>query len=281
MPNMTEKIGYLEGLRGIAAFVVFLGHFIPYFILVSSLMDFAFTGREVSVCIFFVLSGYVLTLPFFTTKDHEALVSGAVRRSVRLMIPILFLLCVTYFYVYPGYRDLFNLKGFEDMLSLAFWGVFVRGQLTYIPDITQYTGVLWTMIIEFIGSFIVFSFAALFGKLRNRWLFYIVSLILFLNTYYLAFIFGMILSDGYNSKFLKDLEIQNLYILLLSFILALFLSAFPQSFEIIGIYSSVVIFSSAAVMIGPFNTVLFQQGSGIALSFVVHIAGAFLYCWDC
>src|SRR5208337_102181 len=273
---MTERIGYLEGLRGLAAFTVFLGHFIPFFIIVSPLMDFAFTGREFSVCIFFVLSGYVLTLPFFNNKKHETLVSSAVRRYIRLLIPILFFLFIIYFYVYPGTRDILDLKGFGDMISLAFWGVFVQGQITYFPAASQYTSVLWTITIEFIGSFIVFSFASLFGKLRNRWVFYIVALILFLNTYYLAFILGMILADGYNTELSRVLKIENPYILALIFLIALILGAFPESFETIGMYSAMVVLTTVITTTGPFaGTILFQPGSGISLSYFIHILGAF------
>jgi hypothetical protein len=40
----------------------------------------------------------------------------------------------------------------------------------------------------------------LFGDLKNRWVFYLGAAFVFINTYYLAFIIGMLLSDLYNSK---------------------------------------------------------------------------------
>jgi peptidoglycan/LPS O-acetylase OafA/YrhL len=58
-----------------------------------------------------------------------------------------------------------------------------------------FNNVLWTMNLEFFGSFLVYAFAALFGQARQRWLAYGVGVLLFWNGYYLAFIFGMILCD--------------------------------------------------------------------------------------
>ncbi|WP_269850238.1 acyltransferase family protein [Methanosarcina horonobensis] len=80
---MTEKISYLDGLRGIAAVNVMIMHFFvalaPAMIYGSELpshfgnLDHLFSTTPLgligagnfSVCIFFVLSGYVLTQKFF------------------------------------------------------------------------------------------------------------------------------------------------------------------------------------------------------------------------
>ena len=56
------------------------------------------------------------------------------------------------------------------------------------------------MTIEFIGSFIVFAFASLFGSLRNRWVFYLVAGLIFFGTYFLAFILGMALADLFSGR---------------------------------------------------------------------------------
>jgi|GEM_PF-5549256 len=90
---------------------------------------------------------------------------------MRLLVSISFLLAIVYLFIYPGLLDLGNFSAFRMMIYQAFWGVFFQGQTIFGPFNTSYTGVLWTMTVEFIGSFIVFAFASLFGKLRNRWLF--------------------------------------------------------------------------------------------------------------
>jgi peptidoglycan/LPS O-acetylase OafA/YrhL len=73
------------------------------------------------------------------------------------------------------------------------WGTFFAGDDTYNP-------VLWTMTIEFYGSMLVFAMALLFGSQRTQWTLYLAAAILFLNSYYLAFIIGMGLADTFNSK---------------------------------------------------------------------------------
>jgi peptidoglycan/LPS O-acetylase OafA/YrhL len=59
----------------------------------------------------------------------------------------------------------------------------------------RYDNVLWTMQIEFYGSFLVFGMLALFGRLQRRWLVYALLAILLRHTYYLAFVIGLALCD--------------------------------------------------------------------------------------
>ena len=80
------------------------------------------------------------------------------------------------------------------------------------------------MQLEFFGSFLVFAFLALFGKVRNRWVVYIALITLFWNTYYLAFILGMALCDlGVNRPNLKYSRLT----LLMSLLTGLVLGAVP------------------------------------------------------
>jgi len=104
-----DKIRYLDGLRGLAAFVVVLSHFVVVFypalytanpeeVRFVSQLDLIIAGTPLNilyngnfaVCIFFILSGYVLTYKFFRDKNPEALASGAFRRYFRLLFPVLF-----------------------------------------------------------------------------------------------------------------------------------------------------------------------------------------------
>ena len=65
---------------------------------------------------------------------------------------------------------------------------------------STYNLVLWTMPIELVGSFLVFGFLALFGSLRNRWILYAtvgVCLLAYDKSYYLDFLLGMALCDGW------------------------------------------------------------------------------------
>jgi len=278
---LAEKIAYLDGLRGLAAFAVFIGHFLPSFIICSSffisvLMAVFFFGRLFAVSIFFVLSGYVLTYTFFKTGNHEILASGAVRRYIRLLVPIAFLFLIICIFVYPGFLGLADPDKIKNILSQAFWGVFVQGKYAFVPWQDSYTGVLWTMAIEFIGSFVIFSFAALFGKLRNRWVFYIAAITLFIHTYYLAFILGMMLADIYNSKPEGKMHIENRGILFLLFFLGMLLGTYPSIPFGMDLYAGVGSAGSLILDSLPFAaTSPFSLGIASSMEFL-YIIGAFL-----
>ncbi|MFL0249143.1 acyltransferase family protein [Clostridium neuense] len=252
---MKSKIKYLDGLRGLAAFIVIVDHFMLAFYpaLFSTLGKYSHTSGlielklsktifnilydgNLSVCIFFILSGYVLTYKFFLTHDYEYIISGASKRYIRLMVPILFTMSVAYIFMK---LSLFNNStvakttlavnsvsqcwtfkpSFLGMIKQATYGVFIKNQYSYYVS-------LWTMTYEFLGSFLVYSIAAILGRLRNRYIFYIIIVLLFIKTYYLAFILGMILSDLYNNyKHIKILNSRLLGIIFL--IIGIFLGSYP------------------------------------------------------
>jgi peptidoglycan/LPS O-acetylase OafA/YrhL len=74
------------------------------------------------------------------------------------------------------------------MLRESLFDVFYHNSRAYNP-------VLWTMQVELYGSFLVFGFLLVFGRLRYRPLAYAALVILFFDTYYLGFILGMLVSD--------------------------------------------------------------------------------------
>ncbi len=251
---MTDKINYLDGLRGIAAINVMIMHFsillVPA-IIYSDRMPSHFGGLEqlfsstplgligagnFSVCIFFVLSGYVLTYKYFRTKDKKIIISGAVRRYIRLFVPVFaaiilaFLLASTGVFHYyietvmiSGNNNYANYWTFTpdivDAVKQAIWGSFFAGEDTYNP-------VLWTMTIEFYGSMLVFAMALLFGVQRARWTFYLAAAVLFFNSYYFAFVIGMVLADTFNSK-TSMFKTDNKIILSILLISGLFLGSYP------------------------------------------------------
>lgn len=251
---MNEKINYLDGLRGIAAINVMIMHF--FIILVPAMiysdrmpshlgnLEQIFSSTPLgligagnfSVCIFFVLSGYVLTQKYFRTKDKKIIVSGAVRRYIRLFVPVLAVTILSLLLASTGvfhyYIETVTVSGnnnydnywtftpdIVDAVKQAVWGSFFTGDDTYNP-------VLWTMTTEFYGSMLVFAMTILFGMKRNRWTFYLAASVFFFNSYYFAFIIGMGLADTFNSKksiFKTDNKII-LYIILFS---GLFLGSYP------------------------------------------------------
>ena len=89
-------------------------------------------------------------------------------------------------------------------------GMFTSGQANYNP-------VLWTIQLEFIGSFLVFGVCFLFASSKYRWLVYLALIIAFMNVWLFGFITGMILADLYVNKksFFEKLNHPATYLLLL------------------------------------------------------------------
>ncbi|MET3650312.1 acyltransferase family protein [Dyella japonica] len=126
-----------------------------------------------AVCVFFVLSGYVLTKSFVDTGSMASLQVRAARRYLRLSVPILGSTLLAYCFYAAGFNFADDMKlvthsrwldQFHDIpVSIAtalreglYGGIFL-GKSTYAP-------VLWTMKIEFIGSMLVFGFRAINPK---------------------------------------------------------------------------------------------------------------------
>jgi peptidoglycan/LPS O-acetylase OafA/YrhL len=218
--NSGEKISYMDGLRGLAALVVVFHHYaLAYFYRVvfgnmnggwsnaiySTPLSLLVAGR-LAVCVFFVISGYVLSYKYFRSQKPEILTSAAIRRYFRLMPPILVTTLLSYALI--KLHAMHNVHAAQithspwlaawwlgaahlgDALKLGLYDVFVS-QAHY----EQYNNALWTMQIELIGSFLVFGFLALFGQIRRRWVVYGLLAMLLWRTYYPAFLIGMALSD--------------------------------------------------------------------------------------
>lgn len=213
-----KKVQYLEGLRGLAALIVVFAHYVqfyysdPLFYNPQSSLEYYLSktpfnltyNGNFAVCVFFVLSGYVLSMKFFQEKSMDIIYSSAVRRYIRLAIPVLFSVFLAYILLLLDLYDQFGKytgdlryesmeHNFFSMLKTSLYEIFFNYSNTY-------NGVLWTMTYEFLGSFLIFSFLALFGQANKRYYLYIFLVVFFWDSYYLAFILGLVLSDMHNSS---------------------------------------------------------------------------------
>jgi peptidoglycan/LPS O-acetylase OafA/YrhL len=220
------KIKYLDGLRGLAALVVVIDHFaIAFFqratdasihvqhawfedVMLKTPLHLIVSGNF-SVCLFFVVSGFVLGVKFFRTGDRRVVLASAWRRYARLELPILASVMVSYvlisFHLFGNVQaaaitqstwlhDLWNIvPSFVGALYHAFIGVFVEG-------VSQYNTVLWTMQVELVGSFLAFGLLLAIGRWRYRGWVYILLAVLCLNSYLLCFVAGLALCDWYYSR---------------------------------------------------------------------------------
>ncbi|WP_250513764.1 acyltransferase [Caballeronia sp. INDeC2] len=193
----------LEGLRGVAALIVFISHaafgFYPFTQtgkaehlrsgfdswIWNHAVHFTYSG-ELAVSIFFVLSGYVLTRKYIKSPDVSLLTQAAAKRYIRLGLPVF--VAVLIGYILMAFDAVPATKG---VLPQTFvWSVYQRA--VSLPTALRdgvygallfgdagYDYVLWTIQIEFYGSLMIFAFFAVFGPIRyNGIAALIVSLVL-------------------------------------------------------------------------------------------------------
>lgn len=245
--GVLEKLNYLHGLRGIAAFIVVIGHYLlafyPEFIRASfdlhqiadpllKIMIYSplrfFWSAELSVYIFFVLSAYVLSYKFFKYKDKSIIISSAVRRYLRLTIPILFTIFISWLimvlHLYHNKEvgeitgSIFLMSGwdftpnFYTMLKQGIWDVYFN-----FNNQTSYNIVLWTMKIELFGSFMIFFIMYFFGNWSRRYILYGILVMSLFGSNYVAFIYGVMISDLHYSKYYQKLLNKKVAIMLMVF----------------------------------------------------------------
>jgi peptidoglycan/LPS O-acetylase OafA/YrhL len=211
----SAKLECFESIRGLASFAVLVGHIIlgfwpelyarngPRWEAVPGWLQALarFPGKflwngETAVTIFFVLSGFVLSLSFFQAGSPRSLGSAAVRRYPRLMLPVAASVLLAFLLLWTGairsqetVRFMDQAQGitYDPHAAPGHSNNWLRACYNFPPEIvvalrqatwTAFTGyavynpVLWTMPIELTGSFLVFGFLAVFGCVRNRWLLY-------------------------------------------------------------------------------------------------------------
>jgi len=195
--SSKSHVSYLDGLRGIACLVVILAHLqifiIPAFSADGRYHDDIFKGTvffwlngNFPVCIFFVLSGYVLILNYLHHPHDQYLAKAVVKRYFRLT-PLIFSSVLVSFLLLKHNQyyinQVINIVGFDSWLSppnprpktieaisQGLVSVFFRDSSLNLP--------LWTMKIEYWGSLFIFAFCALFFNTKRFVLIGSVGLIL-------------------------------------------------------------------------------------------------------
>jgi peptidoglycan/LPS O-acetylase OafA/YrhL len=170
-----SKLIELEALRGIAAMMVLLHHFLlvvaprlhgrkfpddPIALVRTPL--FALVNGTAAVAIFFVLSGFVLTFRAMEKRDWSQLVVGVLKRWPRL-VPLAATVNVlsAIFLMLGLYQDrtwfgasAFKQDTFVIGIALAegmFW--------TFFDGSANFNSALWTMHYELFGSFVAYATA--------------------------------------------------------------------------------------------------------------------------
>jgi len=212
----ATRLRFLDGLRGWAAVVVLLHHiFIDGLPANGFMADRAlwakvfFLNGTLAVCVFFVISGFSLSIRYLETGDGRALGRVAAGRYLRLMLPIFAICAITHGLlvlgiIAPAAQRPAPLDAFlaftptlQQLFSFALFKVFVAysSAETYDPP-------LWTMAYEFYGSFIAFALAVQVRPLRRRMLALTVLFLMLaaLQTYFALFVAGVLLAELYRLR---------------------------------------------------------------------------------
>jgi len=175
------KLVELEALRGIAAMIVLLHHFllliVPHLhgrnfpddpIALVRTPLFALVNGSAAVAIFFVLSGFVLTFRAMEGRDWSQLFVGALKRWPRL-VPLVVVVNIVsaIFFMLGLYRgsDWFNLDIYGganafDQGSSVMGGALTEGLFsTFVSGKSNFNAALWTMHYELFGSLAAYATA--------------------------------------------------------------------------------------------------------------------------
>ena len=219
-----KKQVYLEAVRGLAALLVVAAHYMAAFYPASVLgkpyqmhqaWESLFTTTPLSlllaghfaVCLFFVLSGYVLSLPYFgqSPKDTEHLLAALLKRPFRLAGLVIASELVSYcllrthqYYNVELSRETYSIPWFQSywfQQAGSFKHLVVDLSINCFEVGPGFNGPLWTITTELYGSFLTFIFLLLFRKSNLRLLAYVLACVYFRSQLYQGFIFGILLAD--------------------------------------------------------------------------------------
>lgn len=186
----------LEALRGLAAVSVVAWHLIfGFFPACTGAYDaqlpgchlngqpwFGLVNGPAAVDFFFVLSGFVLTRRALATGDEMSLVRGALKRWPRLAGPITLTVLLSYALFRLGGYDFVRASSLTHSPWLASFGNAPKGgpvEITFFDALKKgvysvlfsanysYDTSLWTMPIEFRGSFLALGLALALVQLRR------------------------------------------------------------------------------------------------------------------
>ncbi len=191
----TGKLVPLEGLRGIAAAIVVLYHLVlgftpkgvgavphghgPFDVVIQFILGFLNGGAAVAV--FFVLSGFILSLPFANDRRLSRILVAALKRWPRLAALTTVACVFAWALIWlsgRNYQHAAHVIGTgwmathgnapirHDSLSL---GNAVKEGLfnAFIYGDVHFDSPLWTMRIELFGSFAIFLAAPILFAIRN------------------------------------------------------------------------------------------------------------------
>ena len=174
--NTLKREKWLDAVRGVACIVVFLSHFYLTFCSESVFINRVLSIKPLqilvngnyAVCLFLIISAYVISVPVYTCRSLDRIRQTAFKRYLRLMLPVFFasalslLISRTAGYYNMQAADLLNnpwLKEFftqkltaAGLLHSSLVGVWWQGD-------NSFNGPYWMLRTLFLGTFLVIILA--------------------------------------------------------------------------------------------------------------------------
>jgi peptidoglycan/LPS O-acetylase OafA/YrhL len=230
--RLSSRIPALDGLRGLAAFIVVVFHFLCLLVPTavtgmtpSSTITIAKTpiallwdGRF-AVSVFFVLSGFVMAAA--AERRHEMLITNTVTRYVRLAVPAMASAVLAWMLLSIFPTATTDLKNSAEIPSWWLGGTYQQpippvGDAVYdglignfLTGRSRFNNVLWTMRFELIGSVGLFL-AYWLSSGRSRLILLCVAGLVILGSArihpaYVAFVLGALMYEAYARQRIGDL----------------------------------------------------------------------------
>ena len=179
------RLEFLDGLRGWGALMVFLYHLIVQLLsntapsYKSKYLAFLLDG-DFAVFIFFVLSGFVLSIKFVISPGKYSLTQAVIARYFRLMLPIIITCFMAYMLMLA--HAMYNVPASIPSNTPQWLGVYFNFEptLAYFLQFNLYyvffnfnpganfNPVLWTIAYEFTGSMLVYLIVGFFRTDKNK-----------------------------------------------------------------------------------------------------------------
>lgn len=215
------RVGHLDGLRGLAALLVVITHYVQTFVpgvfnpepsiqhgyetfFATTPLNIVLNGHF-WVAVFFVLSGYVLCLPGRSDPSARWALSSAAKRFPRLMLPA-FASAVFAWVVGAITKGKYLAVVYPTTLSLmtnqyadvgSFWPAVLRDGIGFFYiGYSPINPVLWTLSIELIGSLFVMGIVWLIPEFKRRLVACLAVVVLVAGHYWFpAFALGIIAAE--------------------------------------------------------------------------------------
>lgn len=224
----TARIAAFDGLRGVAAAIVVLFHYLcllhPSLTprmservhwLADTPIHILWNGRF-SVAVFFVLSGFVMAAA--AERRRDALIANTITRYLRLALPVTAscLLAWGWLTAFPdsaqAMKDTLATPSrwldftYQDPIRPVWYAVADGMAANFIRGYSRFNNVLWTMQLELLGSLAIFLLYPLTQGLARLLSLAAAGLavLLWLPDAYLGFVFGAALYEAHRRDLLRS-----------------------------------------------------------------------------